>query len=112
MILAKPIVLRSSLTDMTSEQREQAERFLQNKDIINGGRIVSADEINESSTYGSEAVIAYRESLGLPNVAIYEIIGTLERNERVKRLIRLNIPAKIMINEIRMLQEEVDQRFS
>ena len=44
MILAKPIVLRKSLTDMTPAQREQAERFLQNKDIINDGRIVPADE--------------------------------------------------------------------
>lgn len=103
--LVKPVVLRSRLGDMTPTENMKAVRMLGSRERFEG-------------KYGSEAVVEYRESLGLPDVSIrtipvqeileavddyttlYDILYFLTRlnhkNNRMKRLMELNAPEQIM----------------
>ena len=78
---AKPVVLRSMLE---ADKREQAEKFLRNVEVLNGGRICPFEELNENSMYGSEAVMEY---FGIEGIREVEADEELENyNERVKKV--------------------------
>lgn len=134
--LMKPVVLMKSLEDMGEEQKKQAVRLLNNKDIMvveqEGVSFIPESEKNHIKTffYGSEAVCIYREMLGLPNVGIRfidvndimksvsdytDLIDIIQfvrrvdmRNERFNRLCVLIAPNAILMNEHRMLRECVE----
>ena len=134
-ILCKPVIVHAALDDMENEQKEQALRLLHGKEIINDGKIVPVSELNQNSIYCSEAVIEYRKSLNLTDVAIRTIpvrviceaakdLETLSdvsqfllklflRNSRVQKLESLNVPTMkvppiIMFNEYIVLAERVE----
>lgn len=82
--LFKPIVLRSSLDDMTLSQKEIALDLLTNRKLLvpdsDGLRFIPLsrkqrpkERLPKFYLYGSEAVCYYRQSLGLPDVSITEI---------------------------------------
>ena len=132
----KPIVLRKSLDDMTEKQKEQALRLLYNTDFIvidkGGLKIVPEKEAKDIRLcfYGSEAVCVYREMLGLPDVGIrsidvndivqavtdydtlFDIMFFLRRvdvrSERFNKLSAMLAPKVILMNEYRMLRENVE----
>lgn len=132
----KPIVLRKSLDDMTGEQKEQALRLLYNTDILtidkDGVHTIHEKDAKDTrfSFYGSEAVCVYREMLGLPDVSIrsidvndivqavsdydtlFDIIFFLRRvdvrSERFNKLSAMLAPKVILMNEYRMLRENVE----
>ena len=132
----KPIVLRKSLDDMTGEQKEQALRLLHNTDIMvigkGGLKIIPEREAKNTGScfYGSEAVCVYREMLGLPDVGIrsidvndivqavadydtlFDIMFFLRRvdvrSERFNKLSAMLAPKVILMNEYRMLRENVE----
>ena len=134
-ILHKPMVLRSSLDDMTASQKEIALDLLTNRKLLipgtNGLRFIgNKHETPKFFLYGSEAVCYYRQSLGLPDVSIrtidpdnilqdiddydtlYDILHLLHRvdirNERIIKLRDLDVPNIILWNEDRMLPEYVE----
>ena len=134
-ILNKPVVLRSSLDDMTASQKEIALDLLTNRKLLipdnNGLKFVShKSETPKFFLYGSEAVCYYRQSLGLPDVSIktidpddilqdiddfdtvFDILHLLHRvdirNERIMKLRDMDVPNIILWNEDRMLQEYVE----
>ena len=136
--LFKPIVLRSSLDDMTLSQKEIAIDLLSNcKSLVpgkDGLRYVTSRDTKHKPLkhylFGSEAVCYYRQSIGLPDVSIkticvdeiltapadfdtlYDILYLLNRvhmrNERITRVAELGCPHIILQNEYRMLQEYVE----
>ncbi len=136
--LFKPIVLRSSLDDMTLSQKEIAIDLLTNcKSLVpgkDGLRYVSDRDTKQKhvkhALFGSEAVCYYRQSLGLPDVSIsticvdeiltspkdfdtlYDILYLLNRvhmrNERLIKVVELGCPQIIFKNEYRMLQGYVE----
>ena len=82
--LFKPIVLRSSLDDMTLSQKEIALDLLTNRKLLvpgsDGLRFIPLSRKQRPKEkppkfylYGSEAVCYYRQSLGLPDVSITDI---------------------------------------
>lgn len=80
--LFKPIVLRSSLDDMTLSQREIALDLLTNRKFLvpdkDGLKYIPLDKDHKTALpafylYGSEAVCYYRQSVGLPDVSIKDI---------------------------------------
>lgn len=80
--LCSPIVLRSSLDDMTASQKEIALDLLSNRKVLvpgkDGLRFVKLNMHDHSDLpkfyiYGSEAVCYYRQSLGLPDVSLRDI---------------------------------------
>ena len=80
--LCSPIVLRSSLDDMTASQKEIALDLLSNRKVLvpgkDGLRFEKMNMQNHSKLpkffiYGSEAVCYYRQSLDLPDVSIRDI---------------------------------------
>ena len=80
--LCRPIVLRSSLDDMTASQKEIALDLLSNRKVLvpgkDGLRFEKMNTQNHSKLpkffiYGSEAVCYYRQSLDLPDVSIRDI---------------------------------------
>ena len=97
--LAKPMVRRF--------EDEQAVRFLENVEILNDGKICPFEELNENSLYGSEAVIEYFGIEGIQEIEADEELA--DYNERVKRLMAMKMPAKILAQESRMLQEMVER---
>ncbi len=134
----KPIVLRKSLEDMNAEQKKQAMLFIGNVNALtlegNRTKIIPIDEATHNEHpvcfFGSEAVCIYRQTLGLPDVAIHSInvdeifehtfcytclqdityfLHRLDaRNKRFHRLATMSAPPVIMMNEYRMLQECVE----
>ena len=132
----KPIVLVKSLEDMPEKQKEQALRFLGNKDFLTVGEtgieIISADKAKDFPIYfyGSEAVCMYRQMLGLPDVGIRSIdvnkivestccfeclkdlIYFMHRAElcsdRIRKLSAMNAPTVILMNEYRVLHDRVE----
>lgn len=82
--LFKPIILRSSLDDMTLSQKEIALDLLANRKLLvpgsDGLRFIPLsrkqrpkEKLPKFYLYGSEAVCYYRQSLGLPDVSITDI---------------------------------------
>ena len=80
--LCSPIVLRSSLDDMTASQKEIALDLLSNRKVLvpgnDGLRFVKLNMHDHSNLpkfyiYGSEAVCYYRQSLGLPDISLRDI---------------------------------------
>lgn len=72
--LVKPVIVRSSLKDMCPACREQAEKFLDGKEVINNdGEIIPAEKMDKDSITGSEAVAFFREFLDLNDVSIKSI---------------------------------------
>lgn len=80
--LCRPIVLRSSLNDMSLSQREIAIDLLSSRKLLvpdrDGLKIVEPDaqhggRLPRFYLYGSEAVCYYRQSLGLPDASIKDI---------------------------------------
>ena len=136
--LFKPIVLRSSLDDMTLSQKEIALDLLTNSKVLvpgkDGLKYVCIEDPKQVRPryfiYGSEAVCYYRQSLGLPDVSItticvdeilttpddydtlYDILYLLNRvhmrNERIAKVTELGCPLVILWNEYRMLQGYVE----
>ena len=134
-ILCKPVIVHAALDDMENEQKEQALRLLHGKEIINDGKIVPVSDLNQNSIYCSEAVIEYRKSLNLTDVAIRTIpvrviceaandLETLSdvsqllfrlflRNSRIQKLEKLSVPPVkvppiIMLNEYIVLAERLE----
>lgn len=115
--LVKPVVLMKDLGDMTPDEKKKALRMLCMKEKFDG-------------LYGSEAVCAFRRSLELRDVAIRTIrvnaileavpdIFTLEdivylmkrmvnRNNRMKRLVELDCPERILECEYHILWMAVE----
>ena len=115
---------------------EQALRLLHNTDFMvidkGGLKIVPEKEAKDIRLcfYGSEAVCVYREMLGLPDVGIrsidvndivqavtnydslFDIIFFLRRvdvrSERFNKLSAMLAPKVILMNEYRMLRENVE----
>ena len=100
--LAKPMVRRF--------EDEQAVRFLENVEILNDGKIRPFEELNENSLYGSEAIIEYFGIEGIREIEADEELA--DYNERVKRLMAMKMPAKILAQESRMLQEMVEREMN
>ena len=72
--LVKPVIVRASLKDMCPVCREQAEKFLDGKEVINNnGEIVPAEKMDKDSIMGSEAAALLREALELQDVSIKTI---------------------------------------
>lgn len=136
-ILDKPVILRRSLDDMLTGQYNTAIELLTLKSYLtftpNGLEIHpfhSEKEIPSLYFSGSEAVIIYRQSLGLPDrsikqIHVDEIISSVDtfddlldiifflheidfRNRRIPRLRAIDAPLIILRNEDRMLQENVE----
>ena len=132
-VFAKPIIPKYSATlDMTIEQAKIASKLFSNALFMKNGEPVESKDAKDA-LYGSEAVLAYMEKLGLEAHplteidvdAILSICDTYDevydllflmrrvdmRNDRVRKLEELDAPAIIMVNEYRMLQETVDVLF-
>lgn len=136
-IFNRPIILRKSLNDMTTSQRNIAENLLRNRQLLtftkSGACIIDYTQNHELPShyyYGSEAVCIYRQLLGLPDASlrhidVNQIIQDLNgfndlsdilsqlnkvntRNERFIKLQNIGAPAIILFNEYRMLQENIE----
>lgn len=136
-ILDKPVILRKSLEDMLAGQYSTAIELLTLRSYLtitpNGLEIQPFQKENDLPPVyfsGSEAVILYRQSLGLPDRSIKQInvdaiISSTDtfddlqdiifflreidfRNRRIPRLRAIDAPLIILRNEDRMLQENVE----
>lgn len=122
---------------MTEKQRQTAEELLNASKMLTfdeTGVVIqkhnSKDGYPALFYHGSEAVCIYRQILGLPDASIrsipvdeilqqidnyddlYDILHFIYninlRNERIQKLISLNVPTIIQIAEYRVLQEYVE----
>lgn len=134
---ASPMITSITATmDMSVDQAKNARELFAGTLLAvkaeEGVRLINGKD-TKGALYGPEAVIAYRESLGLETLPmktlhvndILELANTFDeaedliylmrrvksRNDRVRRLKELGAPQIIMINETRMLWEAVEHLF-
>ncbi len=137
--LIKPIILKESLDDMPQQQKATALKLLNTRKVLtinrHGIQILPRNDLPLQSGQlyctGSEAVILYRQSLGLPGRAIKTIpvneilhhthcyiiaedilffLKTVSsRNKYLTRLQSINAPFLIQRNEYMKLQHDVER---
>ena len=138
-ILAKPVICRySAAIHMSLKQAKTANKLFADALVVKkkGDDIELIDPTSEEAKdalYGSEAVLAYMEQIGLeahPFTEIdvdailsictsydeaFDLLWLMRRvyarNSRLRKLEELGAPRIIMMNEYRMLQDTVDQLF-